>query len=101
MQLEKKDNATPFVNGTRDNVVVRDKSDYGNDSLPLTVSTTPAFVDDCKIGRQSSKLVDFKYLQINKTNIGLLNKCSISFWRKRTRAGYWLPINSVNVGGVS
>ena len=54
LQLEKKDHVTPFVNGTRDNILVRDKSDYGNDSLPLTVATTPAFVEDCKIGRQGA-----------------------------------------------
>ena len=53
-KLRWKEHATPFVNGTRDNIVVRDKSDYGNDSLPLTVSTTPAFVEDCKIGRQGT-----------------------------------------------
>ena len=99
VQLEKKDHATPFVNGTRDSIIVRDKSDYGNDSLPLTVANTPAFVEDCKIGRLSSKMVDFKYLQINKTLIATLKKCSISFWRKRTRTGSWLAINANNPGG--
>ena len=86
-QLEKKDHATPFVNGTRDQIVVRDKSDYGNDSLPLTVANTPAFVEGCKIGRQSSKNLDNTLNTHIDTGFNLYGKTafSISAWIKQEK----------------
>ena len=106
IQIEKKDHATPFVNGTRNNVVVRDKSDYGNDSLPLTVSTTPAFIDDCKIGKLSTEFDKGVSDAIRLPNLGNKDKYSISFWCKHETSSempigvfqhtrmYWYGVNS-------
>ena len=80
-QLENKDHATPFVNGTRDQIIVRDKSDYGNDSLPLTLANTPAFVEDCKIGRQSVQYPNKKYVETSNV-FNFNNTKTISFWFK-------------------
>ena len=75
-QLENKDHATPFVNGTRDQIIVRDKSDYGNDSLPLTVATTPAFVEYCKIGKQGVSHNKSSYIVV-KENIKSTKKITL------------------------
>ena len=80
-QLENKDHATPFVNGTRDQIIVRDKSDYGNDSLPLTLANTPAFVEDCKIGMQSVQYPNKKYVETSNV-FNFNNTKTISFWFK-------------------
>ena len=48
-QMEAKDHATPFVNGTRTGTV-KDTSGYDNHA-ELALATTPRWVEDCKIGR--------------------------------------------------
>lgn len=59
--------------------LIRDKSDYGNDSLPLTVSNTSAFVEDCMIGRFSSSYSLAKDDYVALPNLGTKDKYSISF----------------------
>ena len=96
-QLEKKDHATPFVNGTRDNIIVRDKSEYGNDSLPLTVATTPAFVEDCKIGKQGTEftLTESKVEALSTLfDMPALKPMSVVAWIKPTVTGFYQHIVS-------
>jgi hypothetical protein len=95
LQVEKKDHATPFVNGTRTGTVL-DSSGQDNDAT-LALATTPKWTSDSKLGTGAVDLSALgKYLTLPKSSIGTgsLTNCSISFWRKRSRTGSWIGFNS-------
>lgn len=87
-QLEKKTYKTPFVNGTREGIV-RDYSGNGNQAT-LSVTTTPKWVEDSKIG-EGTYLFDGNRTQyINAGNNDLLNLATggtISAWINMTSWG--------------
>lgn len=79
-QIEKKDHATDFVNGTRTSGVVKDKSDYSNNAA-IDITTVPAFVEaDCRLGKQSIKLATKK--RIVEPLVLNPKPMTISFWFK-------------------
>lgn len=78
-QLEKKDHATTFVNGTRATATIYDKSDYGN-HCTTDVATTPTFTSDCKLGKQSVKYNKTNYIYVDKTNLKPTKEITLVAW---------------------
>jgi hypothetical protein len=84
-QVEEKDHATPFVNGTRTGVI-QDSSGQGNDAA-LSLATTPKWVDDSKLGTGAYDFEPAKYintgLPIRSYNCSSTDsKNTISCWVK-------------------
>jgi len=100
LQLEEKPYATPFVNGTRTGTV-RDCSGQDNDAA-LALANTPRWTSASRLGAGAYSFPEMKLIALPKTNMGgALTNCSISFWRKRSAAGSWLPFSALAAGGGS
>lgn len=87
-QLEKKDRATPFVNGSREGIV-KDVSGYGNDAT-LNISTTPKWIEDSKLGSGcyyfDNKPLDgstFQYIRSDNT-VYIPRQGTLSAWIRGT-----------------
>jgi hypothetical protein len=84
-QVEEKDHATPFVNGTRTGVI-QDSSGQGNDAT-LALTTTPKWTSDSKLGAGAYDFEPAKYintgLPIRSYNCSSTDsKNTISCWVK-------------------
>jgi len=80
VQLEQKDHATPFVNGTR-TAQVYDKSGYNNNA-ELAVSTTPTYVNDSIVNKGCYEFDGTQYMTPDSSIMDILikNSFTLSFW---------------------
>ena len=75
-QIEAKDHATPYVNGTRSNGLIYDNSGYGNNG---TINGNVEIVSDSACGEHSANIVN-SYIKVPTINYPEL---TILFWFKR------------------
>jgi hypothetical protein len=94
LQLEQKNYATPFTNGTR-NIGVADSSGLKTNGNVSEISTSPRWVSDSKIGSGSIYFNGTNpNIQIPITSFVGLTTVTISFWRKNdTIITNWLPFS--------
>jgi hypothetical protein len=96
-QLEQKDHATPFVNGSRTGIV-KDISGYGNDA-PLALATTPQWVEDSKIGKGCYRFDGTKELVTNKLFFDNINQeWTATGWVKLDVNNTYQQFNNFNLG---
>jgi hypothetical protein len=97
VQLEKKDHATPFVNGTRTGRVV-DKSGYDNHA-ELALATTPQWVEGGKVGAGCYKFGGTHSLTTNKLFFDNVNQeWTVAGWVNLSNNTTRQVFNNFNAG---
>lgn len=84
MQIEKKDHATPYINGTRYDRIT-DNSGYGNDGT--LIQTCPSWISDGKLGSGGLYFDKTKYVSLPAQSSYPV--ISISVWVKKIADGAW------------
>ena len=87
-QVEKKNYATPFVDGEREGVV-SDISGNGN-YADLDLETTPRWIDGHYYFDK-----DFKYIEVENTNFNITNEATYSAWVKTSSTGTVANSNTI------
>lgn len=97
-QCEEGNKATPFIEGTAPTYIIRDKSGFQNDSIPITNDVSPQWIEDSKIGTgcykfNGSNVIKTKQLFFDNAN----QEWTVCGWVKLDRNDKTQNINNFNL----
>ena len=97
-QIEEKDHATPYVNGTRNPGLLYDSSGYGRNAISIN---NPQIVEDSGSGKYSARLLDSTngYFDLGIKTLNFLTYGTISFWAKYTSSNNKMLFGANDSGG--
>ena len=99
VQLEAKDHATPYVNGTRSAETVYDSSGYGYNGTPIN---NPQIVSDSGCGNYSVRLLDNAngYYDLGTGTFNFITNGTVCFWAKYPSSNYKMILGADDNGGI-
>lgn len=96
-QLEKKDHATPYVNGTRQPGLIYDSSGYGRNATPVN---NPQILEDSGCGVHCVNLTNATngYFDLGTATFNFVTSGTVCFWAKYTDSSYKMILGANDSG---